>query len=181
MRNNHFYKIKITVIICFFMCLAMCLASCQKSEYYDDPTEGQQETDAGTDPSSGSDNNEKEEDGNEKNPDDVVFSVSDFIFMRFIDGAYVEGYIIGDCTKSFKYAEFESPFTHNQALLIADSPDERDKDNILAIQLPSGKKRNDLNLVDHPEYLHRKIIVYGSWSTYLYINGIKDMSYYKIK
>lgn len=151
------------------------VSGCEKSEYYDEATAKGQEQNAGKGtPSEGSGNDDDA-------PDSNILSVEDFINDEPTEGATVKGYIIGDCTKSFKYAEFEPPFTHEQALLIADTPDERDQDFILAIQLPGGKKRKDLNLVDHPDHLHRKIIISGVWARYLYMAGMKEITYYKIK
>ncbi len=118
------------------------------------------------------DGNDKGSKGSEKD----TLSVEQFLNAENLSGTYVRGYIVASCTKSLKYAEFEPPFNNNQALLLADKKTERRPDHLMSIQLKSNTDiRKQLNLVDHPELLHRKILVYGYRSTYLGIYGMKDI------
>ncbi len=98
-----------------------------------------------------------------------------FINANISGGVYVYGYIVGACTKSINNADFVPPFTAPQALLIADSKNERDADNLVSIELKSGGKwRSQFNLKDNPKNLGRRVIVFGYRTTYLKIIGIKS-------
>lgn len=164
-----------------FLVLLLAITSCGNDDYYDEP-EGKETTAS----QSSDDNDESEEgdndnDNNNSNKPDKVLTVKQFINNDYEGNVYVTGYIVGDCTKSFKYAEFEPPFTHSQALLIADDVDEKVKDYIVAVQLESGRRRNDLNLVSHPELHQQKITLGGTKARYLYMAGLKEISYYSVK
>ena len=119
------------------------------------------------------------EDGNNTGSEGTkkdTLSVEQFLNAESLSGTYVRGYIVGSCTKSLKYAEFEPPFTNNQAVLLADKTSERRPDHLMSIQLKSKSDiRKALNLVDHPELLHHRILVYGYRTTYLGIYGMKDI------
>jgi hypothetical protein len=52
----------------------------------------------------------------------------------------------------------------------------------MSVQLPSGNFREDLNLVDNPQLLGRKICVRGDVvEAYYGIPGIKNMSEYELQ
>lgn len=175
-------KAVFNILLTAFLTLSFSVfTSCSKSEYYDETTPKEQNQDNGKGQSTSNGDDNDNNSGNKDNESKDVLTVEEFINSQPSEGVYVEGYIIGDCTKAFKYAEFEPPFTHEQAVLIADNTDERNKDYIVAVQLPSGTKRKDLNLVDHPEYLHRKVVLCGSWARYLYMDGLKNLYYYKVE
>ena len=108
--------------------------------------------------------------------EDIV-SVKQFIEAQSLPLVKVKGYIVGDCTTSFSHADFEPPFSQPQAILLADDPNERAKENIIAIRLPSGSRfRTQLNLVDHKELWHKRVLIPGYRDTYLGMVGIKDIA-----
>ena len=108
--------------------------------------------------------------------EDIV-SVKQFIEAQSLPLVNVKGYIVGDCTISFSHADFEPPFSQPQAILLADDPNEREKENIIAIRLPSGSRfRTQLNLVDHKELWHKRVLIPGYRDTYLGMVGIKDIA-----
>lgn len=178
--------------------VAFLVMACEKSEFYDEEPEKQTETPSGGSGSANvndttktndkdsvglDDENEPYEetditDGNETheiNTGDTV-SVHDFIHAKRMPGVYVVGYIVGDCTQSYTKAELTPPFTMPQAILLADKKDETSMDEIISIQLPSkSNARNDLNLVDHPENYHKRLMLYGNRTIYLGITGIKQL------
>ncbi|WP_163582126.1 5'-nucleotidase C-terminal domain-containing protein [Gracilibacillus saliphilus] len=80
----------------------------------------------------------------------------------------VRGYIVGTMT-----GNFDGDFTHTN-LMLADSPDERNMDNIIPVQLPSGAIRNDLNLVDNPDNLGKWIEITGDLEAYFGMPGLKS-------
>lgn len=153
--------------------------SCAKEELDDDSS--QEIPDEEIDTTDTDYLDEEDYDGGESPIRDDTLSVAEFISCDFEGGVFVEGYIVGACTMSYKYAEFEPPFSHPQALLIADSPNERSKSNIVAVELKRKGVKADLNLVDNPKNYHRKIILYGYWSVYLHMNGMRDVGSYKVE
>lgn len=80
----------------------------------------------------------------------------------------VRGYIVGTMTGNFDgdYA------TTN--LMLADSPDERNMDNILPVQLPNNTIRSQLNLVDNPDNLGKLIQITGDLEAYFSRPGLRS-------
>ena len=57
-----------------------------------------------------------------------------------------------------------------------------DKEACIAVELPSGKVRNALNLVDHPELIGRRVSVKGNLvEKYFGTLGLKASSDYKFR
>lgn len=131
-------------------------------------------------PSGGEDNDNTEE------PDDTgyqtgdIVSVSEFLKKDIHCEVWVVGRIVGACTRSKKYAEFEAPFSHSQAILIADNPDEEDSNNVISVCLTTNKEmRNNLNLVDNPLNKNQYVMIFGFRENYLGFLGIKKPYGYK--
>ncbi|MFD2683182.1 chitobiase/beta-hexosaminidase C-terminal domain-containing protein [Bacillus seohaeanensis] len=91
--------------------------------------------------------------------------------------AAVEGYIVGVTNSGPSYTH-NGPFTVATNLAIADSPDETDASKILPVQLPKNDIRTELNLVDHPENLGKKVQITGSLEAYFGAPGLKSPSSY---
>lgn len=105
-----------------------------------------------------------------------IVTVEEFLNNDINVQVFVDGYIVGDCTKSISNAEFDPPFTYPQALLIADRADESSIDMVMTVSLKSGSKwRAALNLVDHPENYRRRVRVFGFQERYLGVLGIKTI------
>lgn len=142
--------------------------------------------DDGTDINGGGDNNGGSGDDDTEEPDDTgyqtgdIVSVSEFLKKDIKCEVWVVGRIVGDCTRSKKYAEFDAPFTLSQAILIADNPNEKDINNVVSVCLTTNKTmRRDLNLVDNPENKNEYVAVFGFRETYLGLTGIKKPCGYK--
>lgn len=182
MNKRPFPLMFLTVVIM----LLLSVTGCEKNDY-DDST-GEETTDVTDvteqDPGSDDDDGYGDDDWDDDWDDEPTYrgdtlTVAEFIEGNFQGGAFVEGYIVGDCTKSFKYAEFEPPFNNPQALLLADRTDEYDKSYILAVQLKSGSKaRAHMNLVDNPAWYHKKVVLFGYREKYLGMAGLKDLGAY---
>lgn len=164
--------------------LLLTLSGCEKSDYYDDPeTQGQTKDDASDNDSSndndeGSGSEDNDDRGSEGSSSDTL-SVAEFIQLGEHGGAFVKGYIVGDCTKNSKNADFNPPFSQPQAILLADSQGERNTDNMIAIQLKSGSKvREHMNLKDHPNWWGRLVVFSGYRTSYLGMAGIKSVTSY---
>ena len=95
---------------------------------------------------------------------------------------WLKGYIVG-CATGSKGNKYQTvpPFEYETAILIADSPQETDKDNTAAIQLKSSTTaRKDLNLKTNPNLHGCKVIIFGAKTQYLKLHGIKTIFAYEI-
>lgn len=91
---------------------------------------------------------------------------------------WVYGYIVGGDLTSSK-CSFEGPFTSKTNFVIATKSTCTDKEACISVQLPSGKIRDALNLVDHEDLLGRKIFLKGDIvASYYGIVGIQSISEY---
>lgn len=94
--------------------------------------------------------------------------------------AQVAGYIVGVCQRSLENAFFEAEAIRTSEvksnLLIADDKDERDVSRCIPVELKSGSEvRYELNLIDHPELLGRRIHVIGVAMTYFGVPGLRNL------
>ena len=96
-------------------------------------------------------------------------------------GVWVWGYIIGVATNTRKVA-FNAPFTKNTNLVLGEKAASTELDYCLSVELPSGKIRDALNLMDHPDLLGRKVYIKGNLeSAYYGIPGLKAPSEYQLQ
>ncbi len=94
---------------------------------------------------------------------------------------WVWGYIVGVATNTRKVS-FTAPFTKNTNLVLGEKAASTELDYCLSVELPSGKLREALNLVDHPELLGRKVYLKGNLeSAYYGIPGLKAPSEYQLQ
>lgn len=110
-----------------------------------------------------------------------VLSVSEAREMAGEEDVKVCGYIVGgDLTSSS--ASFTRPFSSRTNIVIGPRSSTDDKDDCLSVQLPAGDIRDDLNLVDNPHLLGRKIYLRGDIvEAYYGIPGIKNISEYELQ
>lgn len=97
------------------------------------------------------------------------------------EGVWVRGYIVaGDLTSSS--ASFEGPFKSASNLAIGPKKNVTDRNSCISVQLPSGDLRDELNLVSHPEYLGRRLILKGDIvPSYYGLVGIKNVEEYVLE
>lgn len=96
------------------------------------------------------------------------------------DDVWVSGYIVGGDLTSAS-ASFEAPFESRTCILLGPRSSTVDKSACLSVQLPAGDLREDLNLVDHPELLGKKVLLRGDIvEAYYGIPGMKNTSEYEI-
>ena len=97
------------------------------------------------------------------------------------EGVWVNGYIVGgDLTSSS--ASFSKPFSSKTNILLGSRSSTSSKDACLSVQLPTGSIRDELNLVDHPELLGRKVSLKGDIvEAYYGIPGIKNITDYELQ
>ena len=93
---------------------------------------------------------------------------------------WVYGYIVGGDLTSSK-CSFEPPFTSRTNIVIATKSSCTDKESCISVQLPTGKFRDALNLVDHEENLGKKVYIQGDIVASYYgivgIQSIRDYSF----
>lgn len=95
---------------------------------------------------------------------------------------WVCGYIVGgDLTSTKAGISFTPPFESVTNIAIAARSSAADKSSCMSVQLPSGKFRDELNLVDHPSLIGTKICIKGDIvSAYYNIPGIRNITEYSI-
>lgn len=96
------------------------------------------------------------------------------------DDVWVSGYIVGgDLTTSS--ASFEEPFASRTNILLGSRSSASVRETCLSVQLPSGKVRDALNLVDNPRILGKKVVLKGDVvEEYYGLVGLKNVSDFKI-
>lgn len=92
--------------------------------------------------------------------------------------ATVEGYIVATLTSGPVY-HFEEPFLTNTNLALADLPEERDGSKILPVQLPDNILRRNLNLINNPGNVGKKVQITGSLGRFASVPGLTGLSAYK--
>lgn len=170
---KHIYTIVLVIGILF--------CGCQKPEIGGD--DEMKETSGGKNPGStaGGDNGGWANDDNAVSGD--TLNVAAFNASDSDEPVWVKGYIVGCATASggYRYV-FDEPFDAPTSVLLADSRYEKEKKNTIAVQLKSGSLiREELNLVDNPENLHRLVAVKGYKTTYLKLYGMKDIIDYELR
>lgn len=160
-----------------FIALSISLTSCDHVTFPDPDNEEETDNkgDNGTDNDDGSNDGDNNGDNNGNGGDnggsngdsdgistgDIV-SVGTFINEEINCGVYVRGYIVGDCKQTIKNACFIPPFTQPQNILLADSPNEDDRDKVMVVSLASGSNiRASLNLQDNPKNFGRRVLIFG--------------------
>lgn len=109
-----------------------------------------------------------------------ALSVSDALQSVGAEDVWVCGYVVGgDLTSSS--ASFEKPFSSRTNLLLGARSSVSERTGCLSVQLPSGEFRDDLNLVDNPGLLGRKLYIRGDIvEAYYGLPGIKNISEYEL-
>lgn len=93
---------------------------------------------------------------------------------------WVCGYIVGGDLTSAN-ASFDEPFSSRTNILLGPKSSTADKDACLSVQLPAGSLRDELNLVDNPQNLRRKVYLRGDIvDAYFGIPGIKNISQFSM-
>ncbi|MCQ2158933.1 MAG: DUF4493 domain-containing protein [Bacteroidales bacterium] len=107
-----------------------------------------------------------------------AFSVAQARTSAPMQEVWVYGYIVGGDLTSSK-CSFDPPFSSRTNLILATKSSCSDKELCLSVQLQSGKIRDALNLVDHEEYLGKKIYLKGDLvQSYYGIPGLQCITEY---
>lgn len=97
------------------------------------------------------------------------------------EDVWVCGYIVGgDLTASS--ASFEPPFSSNTNIILGPRSSASSRESCLAVALPSGDIREEINLADNPLLLGRKIYLRGDIvEAYYGMPGMKNVSGYELR
>ena len=113
------------------------------------------------------------------NPLSVAEGVAAQGTEAYSERKWVKGYIVGVCTGKGKVTFADSlsvsDITTNGNVVLADSLGEDNLGRILVVQLSKGCIRDDVNLVDHPENLFRRLTVNGSLRPYYELPAVRDV------
>lgn len=98
-------------------------------------------------------------------------------------GKWVSGYIVGFVPEAkIPESVFTVPATNASNVLLATSPDEKDYNKCLPIQLLFGTDaRTALNLMDNPSNLGKLASVHGDLIAYFGVAGVKNTDQYKLE
>jgi len=108
-----------------------------------------------------------------------AMSVADARKSSGMKDVWVNGYIVGgDLTSSS--ASFQLPFSSSTNILLGPKATTSDKGACISVQLPAGKVRESLNLVENPHLLGKRVCLRGDVvESYYGIPGLKEISEYK--
>lgn len=106
-----------------------------------------------------------------------AISVADAASYIGSNGIWIQGYVVGGDLSAAGAAVKTSGITKATHLALAPRASVTAKASCVAVELPSGKVREALNLVDHPELIGRKICVKGNLvESYFGTTGLKGCS-----
>ena len=92
------------------------------------------------------------------------------------EDVWVSGYIVGGDLTSAS-ASFEGPFNSRTNILLGPRSSTSSRSSCLSVSLPAGSIREDLNLVDNPSMLGRKVCLKGDIvASYYGIPGLKNLT-----
>lgn len=102
------------------------------------------------------------------------------ISNTFVTG-YIVGYVDGITLAKTVFSSTNAPATN---IVLASSPNETNPSNCIAVQLSTSSNiqsqtRLALNLSDHPENLHKKVILQGKIEKYMGSLGLKGAKNHK--
>lgn len=92
---------------------------------------------------------------------------------------WIRGYIVGYAsgTNSIAYladTDDEPGSKARYSVVLADSIEERDNNHVIVVELPKGYVREDVNLYDNPQNLHRRLTVIGRMIPYYGLAGCRE-------
>lgn len=118
--------------------------------------------------------------GQSSNVESETFTVAQAMRNVGAEDVWVSGYIVGGDLTSAS-ASFETPFKSKSNVLLGPRSSTSERDACLSVQLPDGKVREALNLVDNPHLLKKKVKIKGDIvEPYFGMPGIKNTIDYQL-
>src|SRR5690606_27994465 len=88
---------------------------------------------------------------------------------------WINGYIIGSFTGTGVKSYTPEPASAKRTVVaLADRSNETDIDAIFPVELPAGKLRDEVNLLDNPYNLGKRINIKGDIEKYYSAPGLKN-------
>ncbi len=116
---------------------------------------------------------------------DIPYTVAEVVALKpsftSTGKVWVEGYIAGVYTSgSLNSAVFTTEGIEAKTnLVLAPTAETTDYTICVPVQLPNNSIRENLNLVDNPSNLGKKVLLYGNLTKYFGVCGLKDTSNYE--
>ena len=105
-----------------------------------------------------------------------AFTVSQAMASAGEEDVWVSGYIVGGDLSSSS-ARFTPPFSSRTNLVLGPRSSTSSRTSCLSVSLPSGYIRDELNLVDNPSVLGRKVCLKGDLvESYYGMPGLKNVA-----
>lgn len=110
-----------------------------------------------------------------------ALTVSQAIASAGESDVWVSGYIVGgDLTSSS--ASFSGPFSSRTNIVLGPRSSTSSRSSCISVSLPSGEIRDEINLVDNPHLLGRKVFLRGDLvEAYYGMPGMKNLTDYELK
>ena len=110
-----------------------------------------------------------------------ALTVSQAIASVGEEEVWVCGYIVGgDLTSSS--ASFDPPFTFRTNIVLGPRSSSSSRSSCISVSLPAGEIRDEINLVDNPHLLGRKVCLKGDLvESYYGMPGLKNLVDYELK
>ena len=112
------------------------------------------------------------------------YTVTDAKTVKTGTSKYIKGYIVGyvpdKALNEAIFGDASSAATAPTNLLLAAKADEKEVNNCMPIQLPSGDLRTALNLKDNSGNLKKELLICGNIESYFGAIGLKSPVYAKI-
>lgn len=147
----------------------------------DDENENEDEND--------DDNDNDDEDDDEEMTDSIPYNSQEYP-LSIADGiklqdeynynqAWIRGYIVGyakgkNSVAYLNSSEDEITSKAQYNVVLADSIGENDNQRIIIVELPKGFIRDDVNLYDNPQNLHKRLTVIGRMIPYYGLAGCRE-------
>lgn len=97
------------------------------------------------------------------------------------EDVWVSGYIVGGDLTSTS-AVYKTPFTSRTNLLLGPRSSTSSRASCISVSLPSGHIRDDLNLVDNPSMLGRKVCLRGDVvESYYGMPGLRNLTDFELQ
>lgn len=118
-------------------------------------------------------------DGDGSSPEKAL-SVAELGSYIGAEGLWVKGYIVGgDLTSS--NVNLDLPIAKSSHIAISDTPTPSSRAECAGMELPAGKIREALNLIEHPELIGTLLYVKGDIVLYFGTPGVKSPEEYRLE
>ena len=117
--------------------------------------------------------------GKGSSPSDAM-TVSQALVSAGEEDVWVSGYIVGGDLTSAS-ASFQGPFKSKTNIILGPRSSSSSRSSCISVSLPQGVLRDDLNLLDNPSMLGKKVCLRGDIvDSYYGMVGLKNLTDYEL-